>query len=103
MNIILSHHLRACNSKMIDQIWPQFELVWDFMPVLVTCKFDEDWIYSNWEKVETSFLHHTSMGKTNLCSRANNSKVNNPIQPKFEPIRAFMPVLDICKFDKDPI
>ena len=27
---------------MTDQIRPEFELVWDFMPVLVTSKFDED-------------------------------------------------------------
>ena len=41
------------------------------------------------------------MGK-NLRSRANNSKVNNPIRPKFELVRAFMSVL-VTKFDKDPI
>ena len=46
---------RACNSKMIDQIWPKFELVQDVMPVLVTWKFDEDWVHSNWEKMETPF------------------------------------------------
>ena len=34
------HHSRARNSKIIDQIWPYFELVRDFMPVFVTCKFD---------------------------------------------------------------
>ena len=34
---------------------------------------------------------------------ANNSKVNNPIRPKFKLVRAFMPVLVTCKFDKDPI
>ena len=54
MNIFF-HHSRAGNSKMIDQIWPYFELVQDFMPVLVTCKFDGDWIQSNWEKMDTSF------------------------------------------------
>ena len=31
---------------------------------------------------------------------AKNSKVNNAIWPKFEFIRAFMPVLVTCKFDK---
>ena len=49
------------------------------------------------------FLHYKSMGKKNLRSRANNSKVNNLIQPKCELVRAFMPVLVTCKFDKDPI
>ena len=42
-------------------------------------------------------------GIKNLCSRANNSKVNNPIWPKFEFVRAFIPVLITWKFDKDPI
>ena len=43
------------------------------------------------------------MGKKFPRSKANNSKVNNPIRPKFEIVRAFMPVLVTCKFDKDPI
>ena len=42
------------------------------------------------------------MGK-NPRSRANNSKLNNPIRPKFQPIWAFMSVLVTGKFDKDPI
>ena len=42
-------------------------------------------------------------GIKDRCSRANNSKVNNPIRPKFELVRAFMSVLITCKFDKDPI
>ena len=41
------HHSRARNSKMIDQNWPLFELVRDFMPVLVACKFNGDRIQSN--------------------------------------------------------
>ena len=36
-------------------------------------------------------------------SRANNSKVNDLIWPKFELVRAFMSVPVTCKFDKDPI
>ena len=36
-------------------IWPQFELVRDFMHVLVTCKYKKDRIKSNREKVETPF------------------------------------------------
>ena len=45
------------------------------------------------------FLHYKSMGK-NQCSKANNSKMNNPILPKFELVQAFMPVLVTCKFEK---
>ena len=36
-------------------IWPKFELVQDFMPVLGTCKFDEDRIKTEGVSVETSF------------------------------------------------
>ena len=49
------HRSRARNSKMTGQIRPKFELVRHFMPILVTCKFDEVWIHSNWEKLETQF------------------------------------------------
>ena len=48
-------------------------------------------------------IHVYSSGLKNLCSRANNSKVNNPIRPKFELVRAFMSVFFTCMFDKDPI
>ena len=54
-DIIMFHRSRACNTKVTGQIWSEFEPIQDVMPVLVTCKFDEDWIHSNWEKVETSF------------------------------------------------
>ena len=49
------------------------------------------------------FSHYKSMGKKNPPSRANNSRVNNSIRPTFELLRALMPVLVTCKFDKDPI
>ena len=37
-------------------IWWKFELVRDFMHVLVTCKYKKDRIKNNQEKVETSFF-----------------------------------------------
>ena len=46
---------RAVNSVVSGPIWPKFELVRDFMHVLVTCKYKEDQILSNREKVETPF------------------------------------------------
>ena len=46
---------RAANSVDSCPIWPKFELVQDFMHVLVTCKYKEDRIKSNREKVETPF------------------------------------------------
>ena len=33
---------RASNYEVDDRIWPEIEFVQDFMPDLVTCKFDED-------------------------------------------------------------
>ena len=46
---------RAANSVVSGPIWPKFELVRDFMHILVTCKYKKDRIKSNREKVETSF------------------------------------------------
>ena len=46
---------RAANSVVRGWIWPKFELVRDFMHVLVTCKYKKDRIKNNREKVETSF------------------------------------------------
>ena len=60
-----------------------------------------DWDVKHQHNQPTWF--NTAPGIINRCSRANNSKVNNPIWPKFELVRAFMPVLITCKFDKDPI
>ena len=46
---------RAANSTVSGPIWPKFELVRDFMHVLVTSKYKKDQIKNNREKVETSF------------------------------------------------
>ena len=46
---------RAANSVVSGPIWLKFELVRDFIHVLVTCKYKKDPIKNNWEKVETSF------------------------------------------------
>ena len=46
---------RAHNSKMTDLIQQEFELVRDFMPELVTSKFDEDPIKNERASLETPF------------------------------------------------
>ena len=46
---------RAANSVVSGLIWPKFELVRDFMHVLVTCKYKKDRIKNNREKVQISF------------------------------------------------
>ena len=47
---------RAANSVVDGQIWPKCELIQDIMHVLITCKFEKDWINSNGEKVVTSMF-----------------------------------------------
>ena len=44
-----------CNSEMDSPIWPEFELIQDFMAVLVTCKIDEDPIKSEVAIIRTTF------------------------------------------------
>ena len=46
---------RTVNSVVSGPIWPKLELVRDFIPVLVTCKYKMDLIKSNREKAETPF------------------------------------------------
>ena len=46
---------RAATSVVSSPIWPKFELVRDFMHILITCKYKHDRIKSNREKVETLF------------------------------------------------
>ena len=43
----------TANSAVSGRIMPKFELIQDFMHVLVTCKCKKDRIESNREKVET--------------------------------------------------
>ena len=67
------------------------------MPILVTCKSDEDRIKTEGVSVGTLFsanFHH---------SRASNSKANGLFWPKIELVRDFMPVLVTSKFDEDLI
>ena len=47
---------------MTDPILPEFEHVQDFMPVLVTSKFDKDLIKNQRASLETPFSHYKSMG-----------------------------------------
>ena len=47
---------RAANSVVSGPIWLKFELVQDFMHVLVTCKYKKNRIENNREKVATSFF-----------------------------------------------
>ena len=46
---------RARNTEVNDSIPQEFELIWDFTPVLDTCKFGEGPIKNDREKVKTPF------------------------------------------------
>ena len=46
---------QVCNSEVKAPIWPEFELVRDFIAVLVTCKFEEDSIKSEGDILQTTF------------------------------------------------
>ena len=67
------------------------------MPVLVTCKFEEDLIKKNRENVDTSFPHYKSMGA--FCCHGNQSF--DPICPKT--LCSLSPTLMMfhIKFDQD--
>ena len=52
---IFSRRPRAANSAVHGRIWPNFELVQDFMAVLVTCKNEEDPIKNEGARVFTTF------------------------------------------------
>ena len=54
--------IRAHDSEVTDSIQPEFKLVWDFMAVLVTSKFDEDPIKNEQASLKTPFSHYKSMG-----------------------------------------
>ena len=47
---------RANNSVVKSLTRPKFELIQDFMPVLITWKFDKDLIKGDWENTETPFF-----------------------------------------------
>ena len=87
---------------MTCQIWPEFELVQDFLPVFVTCKFIEDPI-ENEGTIVFTFSPLEVYGKNFHLSKASNSKVNIPIWPKIKLVRDFMPDLVTCKFKEDLI
>ena len=65
------------------------------MPILVTCKFEEDPIKTEGAVESTIFL---------WCSRVGNSEVNTKMNvTRIRTLWDFMYVLFICKFDDDTI
>ena len=89
---------RAANSAVCGQIRPKFELIQDYIVVLVTCKNEEDPI-KNQSTRELTSLQLDFFRR----SRAANSEVGSGIQPKFKLVEAFMIVHITCKNKIDPI
>ena len=63
------------SPEVKSHIWPEFELVQDFMPVLVTCRFDEDQIKNVSAIVSTICVWEIFSA---------NSKGNGQIWPEFQ-------------------
>ena len=55
-------HSRVSSSEVNGPIWPEIELIRDFMPVLITSKFEEDLIKNERDCLETPFSDYKSMG-----------------------------------------
>ena len=53
---IFFRRLRAANSVVRGQIWPNFKLIQALMYVIITCKYEKDLIKNNREKVATPFF-----------------------------------------------
>ena len=86
---------------MTGKIWPEIELVQDFMSVLVTCKCDEDPIKNEGNiHITQYFLHYKYLEKS-CCSRASNSKANSLSQnrtcPRFYVFPRYLQVEDRSK------
>ena len=87
--MIFRKRSRAAKSVVRGQIKPKFELVRDFLVVLITCKNKEDPIINEGARVITRvYVVFFFRG-----SRAANFAVSGKILPKFELIQAFMVVL----------
>ena len=91
-------HSRASNIKVNTLIWPKFKLIWEFMAVLATWKFDEDPIKLKGTIDQTM----SNMGFFDSQGQVT-PKWKSLIWTKFELIQEFMAVLVTCKFDEDPI
>ena len=55
-----SRRSRAANSAVGDRIWLSFEIIQDFVAVLIACKNEKDPIINECAKVATRFPHYNS-------------------------------------------
>ena len=57
---VFSRRSRAANPAVLGPIWPNFELVRDFMDVLIICKYEEDPIKNEGARVVTTLYINIS-------------------------------------------
>ena len=89
--------LKTANSIVSSPIWPKFELVPDFMPVLITCKYKKDRRKKNEKRWRHHFPHCKSMGA--FCCHGNQGF--DPICPKTLCSLSTTPIMLHIKFDQD--
>ena len=82
-------------------MWPKFELVVDFTPVLVICKFDDGPIKN--KVVIVSTFSPLQVYWKKISAQGHVTEANNPLWHGMELVQDFMPVHVICKFEEDPI
>ena len=80
------------------RIWSKFELVPDFMVVLITCKNEEDPSKNEGARVFTTLCINYFAD-----TPEDNSRVGGSILSNFELIQAFMNILVICMNEDDSI
>ena len=85
---------RASNVEVNRQIWSEFQLIRDLIPVLVFCKFDEN---STKNKCAIALTYFSG-----AHGRLSQKLMSGGIWPKFEFVH-FISVLVTCKFDQGPI
>ena len=88
---------RAANSVVSCPIWPKFELVRDFMHVLVTCKYKKDRIKTTEKRCRHRFPNYKLMGA--FCCHWNQSF--DPICPKTLCSLSLTPMMLHLKFHQD--
>ena len=87
---------RAANSVVSGPIWPKFELVRDFMHVLVTSKYKKDRSKTTEKRWRHQFLHYKSMWV--FCCHGNQSF--DPICPKTVCSLSLIQMMLQIKFDQ---
>ena len=86
---------RAANSTVGGLIRLKFELVRALMHVIVTCKYEKEWMKNSREKVEKPFFPI-------ILNPTVTMETSGWIWPNFKLIQALMYVIITCKYEKDP-